>query len=404
MKQNYLVAVIVATALFFTGCDKQENAPIVPDGPGTEQPEEPKPEKPDKPSKPEDLDENDCIIFSDAVLEKGLLAIKPSIDLNGDGKISLSEAAEVREINLSFDAPQDSGENLVGDISQLKYFNKLEKLGLKYHKISDVTPIEGITALRELILIGNPIKTINTKELGNLEILRLSDTDVKSVDLSNTPKLTELYLSRTQIEKLEISGMANISEILAVGCKRLKEVKLSNLPAINRVDALKCAVLSSISVTGCPELTELQMDGNQLEGITLENLPKLQRLNLYKNKLTSLDVSAFPELQFLFIFDNKIQKLDLSKNPKLFELRASGNLMETVDLSANDKLARIELENMPNMKVLNIRNYYYDEEICEYSIVEGNNALEKVIADAGPEYNAVVNMFKGNSKVKVVTE
>ena|GEM_PF-4004782 len=28
MKQNYLVAVIVATALFFTGCDKQENAPI----------------------------------------------------------------------------------------------------------------------------------------------------------------------------------------------------------------------------------------------------------------------------------------------------------------------------------------------------------------------------------------
>lgn len=166
----------------------------------------------------------------------------------------------------------------------------------------------------------------------------------------------------------------------------------------------KCAVLSSISVTGCPELTELQMDSNQLEGITLENLPKLQKLNLYQNKLTSLDVSAFPELQFLFIFDNKIQELDLSKNPKLLVLMASGNLMETVDLSANDKLARIELENMPNMKVLNIRNYYYDEEICEYSIVEGNNALEKVIADAGPEYNAVVNMFKGNSKVKVVTE
>ena len=60
MKQNYLVAVIVATALFFTGCDKQGNAPITPDDPGTEQPEEPKPEK------PEDLDENDCIIFSDA--------------------------------------------------------------------------------------------------------------------------------------------------------------------------------------------------------------------------------------------------------------------------------------------------------------------------------------------------
>ena len=115
-------------------------------------------------------------------------------------------------------------------------------------------------------------------------------------------------------------------------------------------------------------------------------------------------MSAFPELQFLFIFDNKIQELDLSKNPKLLVLMASGNLMESVDLSANDKLSRIELENMPNMKVLNIKNYYYDEEICEYSIVEGNNALEKVIADAGPEYNAVVNMFKGNSKVKVVTE
>lgn len=51
----------------------------MPDGPETEQPEEPKPEKPDKPSKPEDLDENDCIIFSDAVLEKGLLAIKPRL-------------------------------------------------------------------------------------------------------------------------------------------------------------------------------------------------------------------------------------------------------------------------------------------------------------------------------------
>lgn len=43
------------------------------------------------------------IEFADAVLEKYLLSMQPSIDLDGDGKISFEEAAAVTEIDAGYD-------------------------------------------------------------------------------------------------------------------------------------------------------------------------------------------------------------------------------------------------------------------------------------------------------------
>lgn len=58
---------------------------------------------------------------------------------------------------------------------------------------------------------------------------------------------------------------------------------------------------------------------------------------------------------------------------------------------------------MPGLIEINLKNDFYDE-WAEYYIVEGNTALQKVVVDAGPEYDHVSNLFKNNSSVSIVTE
>lgn len=342
--------------------------------------------------------------FNDAVLERRLLAMAdPKIDTDGDGIISNEEAAVVTKIDLGFDEKPETDADCVTDITGLEKFTSLEYLSLKYNKVSDASPIEKLSSLQTLILGENPISSLSLESLGNLTDLRLYGTNVSEADFSKTPKLTALYLQRTKVSKVDLTVLPELEMALVNDCPQLAELKASGLQKLTRLDGVK-GNLSTFEISDCPELMELHLNSNKLTSVKFTNMPKLMRLNLYDNKLTSVDVSGLPFLMWLFVFDNQLTSLDLSSNVPLRELRASNNPLTEVDLSKNENVTIIELENMPKMKVLNLKNGYYDDWDSEYLIVTGNTALEKVITDAGAEYEAVKKMFASNPKVQVVTE
>ena len=346
---------------------------------------------------------DNTIHFADKVLERRLLAMtEPKIDADGDGKITFEEAAAVKELQLGFDLKPESTVDCVTDITGLEYFTSLETLSLKFNKVSDIKPIEGISTLKVLILGENPISSINLDALGELTDLRLYGTNISDIDLTKTPKLESLYLQRTNVSKVDLTPLQSLDQALLNKCSSLTEIKASNLPSITRIDAVECN-LKSFEISDCPSLRELHLNSNKLTSIKMANLAMLMRLNVYDNQITSIDVSNLPLLMWLFVYDNQLTSIDLSANVPLREFRASNNPLTEVNLSTNENLVSLELESMSKMKTLNIKNDFYDE-YSEYLIVDGNTALEKVITDPGKEFEHVKKLFANNPKVQVVTE
>ena len=346
---------------------------------------------------------DNTIHFADKVLERRLLQMtEPKIDADGDGKITFEEAAAVKELQLGFDVEPESTVDCVTDITGLEYFTSLETLSLKYNRVSDIKPIEGISTLKVLILGENPISSINLDKLGELTDLRLYGTNISDIDLTKTPKLESLYLQRTSVSKVDLTPLQSLDQALLNKCSSLTELKASNLPSITRIDAIECS-LKSFEISDCPSLRELHLNSNKLTSIKMTNLAMLMRLNVYDNQLTSIDVSNLPLLMWLFVYDNQLTSIDLSANVPLREFRASNNPLTEVNLSTNENLVSLELESMSKMKTLNIKNDFYDE-YSEYLIVDGNTALEKVITDPGKEFEHVKKLFANNPKVQVVTE
>lgn len=346
---------------------------------------------------------DNTIQFADKVLARRLLEMtEPKIDADGDGKITFEEAAAVKELQLGFDVKPESTVDCVTDITGLEYFTSLETLSLKYNKVSDIKPIEGISTLKVLILGENPISSINLDKLGELTDLRLYGTEISEIDLTKTPKLESLYLQRTNVSKVDLTPLQSLDQALLNKCLNLTELKASNLPSITRIDAVECN-LKSFEISDCPSLRELHLNSNKLTSIKMTNLAMLMRLNVYDNQITSIDVSNLPLLMWLFVYDNQLTSIDLSANVPLREFRASNNPLTEVNLSTNENIVSLELENMSKMKTLNIKNDFYDE-YSEYLIVDGNTALEKVITDPGKEFELVKKLFANNPKVQVVTE
>ena len=346
---------------------------------------------------------DNTIQFADKVLARRLLEMtEPKIDADGDGKITFEEAAAVKELQLGFDVKPESTVDCVTDITGLEYFTSLETLSLKYNKVSDIKPIEGISTLKVLILGENPISSINLDKLGELTDLRLYGTEISEIDLTKTPKLESLYLQRTNVSKVDLTPLQSLDQALLNKCLNLTELKASNLPSLTRIDAIECN-LKSFEISDCPSLRELHLNSNKLTSIKMTNLAMLMRLNVYDNQLTSIDVSNLPLLMWLFVYDNQLTSIDLSANVPLIEFRASNNPLTEVNLSTNKNLVSLELESMSKMKTLNIKNDFYDE-YSEYLIIDGNTALEKVITDPGKEFELVKKLFANNPKVQVVTE
>lgn len=345
------------------------------------------------------------VVFADAVLERLVKAVEPAIDGDGDGRISFAEAEAVTELDFGFEDETSVVEaDVVTSLSGIESFTSLKRLGFKYHRIADASPVEELKELEYLNLGENPIARLDLTNLGKLTDLRLYGTDITELDLEKSPLLVELYLQRSSVTTLDLSPLRALENAyLSKG--KLETLKAVGMENLTRLDAVENR-LTQLEVSDCPKLGQLHLNGNLLEGITgLKNMPGLYLLNLYGNKLQSLDVTGLPLLMQFFVYDNALPNLDLSQNLRLMKIFVSNNPLRTLDLSANEMVESIEAENMSQLEELNLKNGgYFDKWNAEYSIVVGNAALRKVITDPGDEFTFVQELFSDRPEVSVVTE
>ena len=112
--------------------------------------------------------------------------------------------------------------------------------------------------------------------------------------------------------------------------------------AVQVIELTRQGVTSVEGIQYFPNLTDLDLRENALEGYDPGVNPNLVWLNVSGNYLESLDVSRCPSLQYLACYDNALTSLVLGQHPVLQYLFCSGNGLDALDLSGCPMLERLD--------------------------------------------------------------
>ena len=154
-------------------------------------------------------------------------------------------------------------------------------------------------------------------------------------------------------DKVKVFSVANV---------KMTDVDLTGLKGAKLI-AVTHAGLTSVKLPVAPNLTDLNLEGNELTDINLSAFPNLNFISLTGNKIKTFDLSQAPNLGIAYLSSNKMKEVKLN-NPKLWNLDLSDNDLESVSLdklpmleqlwlNAN-KLTKVDVSKNTNLTVLNV--------------------------------------------------
>ncbi len=233
------------------------------------------------------------------------------------------------------------------NLSGLEHAKNLESLVLRDNLIKDLRPLRNLSKLRKLDLSGNRLIDLSTLEFLSGDALR-----IRSAELAARLSDDKLSAEERAEHALELS---ELTEVLQSGPWALTELNLSG----NRLSGLS-------GIDRFQSLVQLDVSNNSL--IDLEGVGRLKNLvNLYaqQNQLGKIEeyvdrnrnkqydpdepftdqsgngkrdvnplveLADLPKLSALHLYDNRIQKIEpLSNLPALYSLLLSGNEIESIE-------------------------------------------------------------------------
>ncbi len=151
-----------------------------------------------------------------------------------------------------------------------------------------------------------------------------------------------------------IEYFTNITD-LNLDSNDLTEIDVSNNTALTFL-YLGGNDLTEIDVSNNKALTFLKISSNKLTAIDVSQNTALTNLELQVNKLTAIDVSNNTVLTKLLLFNNQLTTLDVSQNTALTNLSISGNKLMKIDLSKNTALITLRADQSPDLTCIRVKD------------------------------------------------
>ncbi len=252
--------------------------------------------------------------------------VERKCDVDGDKLLTPAELGKVEDINLSKPDKNNSDQTYADD---------------KYRQIDNFKGIEYFTNLRGVNIGGN--------------------TAVTSIDLSgctkltdfvgaNCPKLEKAVLSEGVKEVyIYISGLKEFDaakypklEILKIFNTQVTSVDVSKNPNLKELDLSNDKLTSGIDVTNCPELTYLNVNRTGIGKLDVSKNTKLEKLYISEND--GIELVGLDKLSSLLTLEADhcgLTKIDVSKNTNLEFLQIGYNSIAAIDLTGLDRLTAL---------------------------------------------------------------
>ncbi|MFB0973089.1 MAG: Ig-like domain-containing protein, partial [Bacteroidales bacterium] len=145
-----------------------------------------------------------------------------NFDKNGDGEISLSEAAAVTDINCN---------NMsIASLEGIQYFTALTVLECSYNQLTSLD-VSKNTALTELHCVSNQLKSLDLSKNTALTVLECSFNQLTSLDVNKNTALTVLHCFRNKLTVLDVSNNTALA-VLQCHINKLTVLDMSNNTAL----------------------------------------------------------------------------------------------------------------------------------------------------------------------------
>ena len=288
------------------------------------------------------LSSNKIIDMTPLSENEELITLDLKYNPNLDGNRENYTGKRLEALNKIGQILEKEGGKIFLDINKLKLFSNYKILSLMNQKLTTLEPLEGLTELTKLELPYNQLtledeKSQNIlKSMTNLTELNLEGNNIKDVKAINSlTNLKELNLSgkNHNINLKEIEDIISNLEELRVSTKDLKTIVNCNSDKITQLK------LPNSNLTEIPDLTKF----SKLEKISLHGNPMIENYN------TILELSSLKEL-ILTNNDLHGKKLDFSQLKNLEILHLNFNNLWTEDIEnlktlKNNKNLTINISN-----------------------------------------------------------
>ena len=210
------------------------------------------------------------------------------------------------------------------DISALAELKQLTWLWLDNNNISDVSALAGLKQLTLLHLDNNNISDISAlAEMTQLTLLHLEDNNISDISaLAELTQLTLLYLQNNNIS--DVSALAELKQLTWL---RFNNNNISDVSALAELKQLAQLGLNSNNISDVSplqdmtQLTWLQLYGNNISDVsTLAELTQLTSLGLGSNNISDVSpLQGMTQLETLLLGSNNIS--DVSALAELKQLK-----------------------------------------------------------------------------------
>ena len=176
MKKIRFIAIILTICFFYSGCTKDN--PIIL-------------------KEVEDVCEQmDDIKFMQYCYSK--------FDVNSDGKVSMTEAAAVKEIYVAAMS--------ITSLNGIEYFTNLEELNCSTNKLTSLDVRKNVK-LTELSCDHNNLTALDVRKNVKLTVLNLGSNEITNIDVSKNIALTNLYCYDNNLTNLDVSKNVALTEL-----------------------------------------------------------------------------------------------------------------------------------------------------------------------------------------------
>ncbi|MGV7105546.1 hypothetical protein [Flavobacterium sp. U410] len=285
------------------------------------------------------------IDFADKRLEKELLEnfdgvlksrmSSSNMDSNKNGKIEISEALDVQEIQLYF--KDDCFETL----EDLKYFENLVALKIELVPYSET----------------ENILHLNLSDYSKLLYLEINSSCIKSISVSKCAKLKSILIRNYDgVNAVELNGIAdceNLEELEIVGVsmnnldlsfnKNLKKVSLSQFnekvpcnvifPNENKIETIgleNLTLINPITLQNFAELKELIVSHINFSDVSFESLNKMQTFICVDSELKTIHFKENNNFKYIHICNNPLNEIEVNEQdlPNLVEFLVTTDIYD----------------------------------------------------------------------------
>ena len=313
----------------------------------------------------ENLDDTNQYTWKDGRLVeiKWISKLDTTIDYKLTGDISFNDLTALETIDCSVSYGLTSIE--VTDCKALK------ALKISHSQITTLN-IENNVVLQKLDCSCTEISDLDVSHNPELEELDCRSIPINCLDVSHNPELENLECGETQIKHLDVSKLANLQS-LSCNSLEIESLDLSSNKKLEELSFDFCEHISNIDLSNNVMLREVSCAYSSINALDVSKNVALEKLDCYNTNIQSLDVSKNVELQFLRCDSTKLTTLDVTCNTKLEYLSCSCTDILYVDIRKCSKMTKEDVYCDYEMLIV------YNEETAQ--IVPECVALHKIVTE-----------------------